>query len=108
MIGQEHELNVEQQHDRHGDDGEPRHTVQEHADDAAALGSGNGLGEEEIVELEAQGMGALVRRLEHADGSGELQRFARELHELPHDPQVQQDEQDGCKYKEAGKLDLHL
>ena len=84
VVGQEHELDVEQQDHRQHHDGEPRHAVQEHADDAAALGPGDGLREEEVVELEAQGMGALVARLQHADGGRELERLARQLHQLAH------------------------
>ena len=82
--------------------------MQEHADDAAALGAGDGLREEEVVELEAQGVGALVARLQHADRGRELERLARQLHQLAHEPQVQQHEQDRREQEEAGELDLDL
>ena len=108
VVGQEDELHVEQQDHRHHHQGEPGHAVQEEADDAAALGAGDGLHEEEVVELQAQGMGALLGGLEHANGGGELERLAGEQHELADEPHVDQHEQDRRKQEEAGELDLHL
>ena len=108
VIGQEGKLHVEEQDHRHDDDGQPRHAVQEHADDAAALGAGDGLREEEVVELQAQRVGALLGRLQHADRARELERLARQLHQLAHEPQVQQHEQDGREQEEAGELYFDL
>ncbi len=68
VIGQEHDLDVEQQHDGQHDQRQPRHAVQEHAHDAAAVGPGDGLHEKEVVELEPQRMRALVGGFEKAHG----------------------------------------
>ena len=108
VVGQEHDLDVEEQHDGQHDERQPAHAVQEGAHHPAAVGTGDRLHEEEVVELEAQGVRALVGCLEQADRLIELERLAGEQRELGDEPQVQEDEHDRRELEELRKLDLDL
>ena len=53
-------------------------------------------------------MRALIARLQHADGVVELQRLAREQHQLGEDAQMEQHQHDGGELEELLELDVDL
>ena len=108
VVGQEHDLDVEQQHDGQHDQRQPRHAVQERAHDAAAVGPGYGLHEKEVVELEPQRMRAFLGGFEKAHRVIELERLAGQQRELRYDAEMHQHEQDRRELEELGELDVHL
>jgi hypothetical protein len=79
--------------------------VQHHADDAAALGAGDGLHEKEAVDLQPQGVGAQVRALQQANGVVELHRLARQQHELGDQRHMREGEHRGRGHEETAELD---
>ena len=108
VIGEEHDLDIDQERDREHDQSEPRHAVQEEAHDRAPLRAGDRLHEEKVVELEAQGMGAVVGRLEKPDRVIELERLLGEQDQLGDDAQMQQNEQDRRELEELRERNGHL
>ena len=107
MVGQEGELDVEQQRDGEQHQRDPGHAIQEGADDAAALRPRHGLHEEEVVERQAQGMRAPVgvsSMLSAEENSSVLRVRAASW---PSSPRCNKHDEHRRQQEEAGETDLH-
>ena len=82
MIGQEHDLDIEQQNHWDDHDREPCHQVQKGAHDPAALRAGDCLNKEVVVQLQTQGMRTLLGRFQKLNGVIEFERFPRQQDQL--------------------------
>jgi hypothetical protein len=108
VIGQEHDLDVEQQEHRQSEERQPRQTVQKSAHDHAAMGPGHRLREEEGMQLEAQQVRATVGQFERPDGLIECQRLARKEHELRQDAEMEEDGENWGEKEEPSLFDVDL
>ena len=108
VVGQIHDLDKEDHHHRHADDGEPEHAVQEAAEQGRALGAGQGLGEEIGIQLVPDGMGAPRAGLHGAHGGIELHDFAGQHDVLHQQAEMHEQQHDRGEQEETREVDRDL